>query len=267
MGALQQFALDLRKLREDAGSPKFLQMARRSGKSRTALSEASGGDHLPTWETVSAYVSACGEDPDPWLPRWEAVREELKERRVDKPAETTTPVRELADTPPRPKKRIRRSLIGLAAVCAVVALVVLVFSDGPFGDGTPPAAPAVLTVQNKIALGPRGLVEDSTSAYLSKRTIARCGAYGCKIDGTEFWSGAVLAVRCYARGTLMHNFDLTQSGARQNPDAVESDIWYRTAMPDGRTGWLSEIYVEPANRGGMGLPVCDGLAAEGVEVR
>ena len=37
-------------------------MARHTGRSRTALSEAAGGDVLPSWDTVVAYVSFCGED-------------------------------------------------------------------------------------------------------------------------------------------------------------------------------------------------------------
>ncbi|HEY0638603.1 MAG TPA: helix-turn-helix domain-containing protein [Pseudonocardiaceae bacterium] len=74
-GPIQAFAAQLRALREAAGRPKYLQMARATGRSRTALAEAAGGDHLPTWETVDAYVRACGADPADWLPRWERVHE------------------------------------------------------------------------------------------------------------------------------------------------------------------------------------------------
>ena len=72
---LHAFAADLRRLRESAGSPKYLVMARRTGRSKTALSEAAGGDHLPSWDTVKAFVEACGGDPADWRTRWEAVRE------------------------------------------------------------------------------------------------------------------------------------------------------------------------------------------------
>lgn len=50
-------------------------MARRTGRSRTALAEAAGGDHVPRWETVEAYVRACGGDPAEWIERWEAARD------------------------------------------------------------------------------------------------------------------------------------------------------------------------------------------------
>jgi hypothetical protein len=54
------FAAELRRLRKQAGNPTYLKMHRACGKirSKTALSEAAGGDHLPTWETVEAYVTA-----------------------------------------------------------------------------------------------------------------------------------------------------------------------------------------------------------------
>jgi hypothetical protein len=52
-------------------------MARHTGRSRTALSEAAGGDHLPTWETTAAFVKACGGDIDTWLLKWERVQDQL----------------------------------------------------------------------------------------------------------------------------------------------------------------------------------------------
>lgn len=73
-GPTAAFAAELRALRIAAGSPKYLQMARRTGRSRTALAEAAGGDHVPQWETVEAYVWACGGDPAEWAERWEKAR-------------------------------------------------------------------------------------------------------------------------------------------------------------------------------------------------
>jgi hypothetical protein len=50
---------ELRTLREQARTPTYLQIARRTGRSRTASTEATGGDHLPTWEPVAAFVTTC----------------------------------------------------------------------------------------------------------------------------------------------------------------------------------------------------------------
>lgn len=79
-GPIQAFAAELRKLRDEAGSPKYLQMARMTGKSRTALAEAAGGDHLPTWETVAAFVTACRDNPSVWRIKWERVHEQIRQR-------------------------------------------------------------------------------------------------------------------------------------------------------------------------------------------
>lgn len=76
-GPIQRFAADLRGLRAAAGDPKYLQMSRMTGRSRTALSEAAGGDHLPTWETTEAFVEACGGDPGAWRLKWERVQDSM----------------------------------------------------------------------------------------------------------------------------------------------------------------------------------------------
>ncbi|MBF6290041.1 hypothetical protein IU436_26585 [Nocardia farcinica] len=76
-GPIQAFAAELRKLRSEAGNPKYLQMSRMSGRSRTALSEAAGGDHLPTWETTEAFVKACRGDVGEWLVKWERAQDQL----------------------------------------------------------------------------------------------------------------------------------------------------------------------------------------------
>ncbi len=46
-GPLVDFARDLRVLRAQAGTPKCATMARRTGRSKTALADAAGGQHLP----------------------------------------------------------------------------------------------------------------------------------------------------------------------------------------------------------------------------
>ncbi|MEU1687879.1 tetratricopeptide repeat protein [Micromonospora sp. NPDC005707] len=72
---LHAFAQRLRDARQAAGSPKYEAMARQTRRSSTALSEAAGGDHLPTWETVVAYLSYCGQDPNAYRVEWERVRD------------------------------------------------------------------------------------------------------------------------------------------------------------------------------------------------
>lgn len=76
-GVLQRFAFDLRALREAAGRPSYRELAKRAHYSVTALSEAAGGDVLPSLAVTMAYVKACGGDPELWEKRWREVAAEL----------------------------------------------------------------------------------------------------------------------------------------------------------------------------------------------
>ncbi|MDQ3403358.1 MAG: hypothetical protein M3548_08180 [Actinomycetota bacterium] len=76
-GPLQAFACDLRALRRKAGSPNYEAMSSATGKSKTALTQAAAGDHLPRWETLAAYVLACGGETEQWRHRWERLRDTL----------------------------------------------------------------------------------------------------------------------------------------------------------------------------------------------
>jgi len=72
---LLQFAADLRRLRERAGSPTYRELSRRAHYSAAALSEAAGGRKLPSLAVTKAYVKACDADPEEWERRWRAVAE------------------------------------------------------------------------------------------------------------------------------------------------------------------------------------------------
>ncbi|MFF4484589.1 helix-turn-helix domain-containing protein [Streptomyces sp. NPDC001520] len=75
-GPVQRFAFELRKLRAEAAGLTYRAMAQRAGFSITTLSQAAGGDRLPTLPVVLAYVRACEGDRAEWEARWrEAVEE------------------------------------------------------------------------------------------------------------------------------------------------------------------------------------------------
>ena len=76
-GQVQRFAWELRRLREKAGSPSYRQLSRRAHFSSTALSEAAGGDQLPSLAVTMAYVRACDGDAEAWEERWRAVAAEV----------------------------------------------------------------------------------------------------------------------------------------------------------------------------------------------
>ncbi|WUH92719.1 hypothetical protein OG900_23160 [Streptomyces sp. NBC_00433] len=75
-GPVQQLAYELRKLRVEAGSPTYREMARLTGAGASTLSQAAGGIRLPSLPTLRAYVQACGGDAEQverWELRWREV--------------------------------------------------------------------------------------------------------------------------------------------------------------------------------------------------
>jgi Helix-turn-helix domain len=77
-GPLPEFALSLRDLRQSAGGITYRELSRRAHCSASVLSEAAGGNRLPTWSVTKAYVEACGGDTSAWQKRWRSVRESLR---------------------------------------------------------------------------------------------------------------------------------------------------------------------------------------------
>jgi len=285
-GPLVEFARDLRALRAGAGTPKFATMARRTGRSKTALADAAGGQHLPRWETVEDFVRACDADPAPWHDRWLALRSgeaaptgpagpdpaaspPVASPPVEPPATeppateppATEPPEPRAPEPEPPRPRRRRSVLVAALVVGVLVVGALGFLLGRLTVPAPPVVPQsveAIVVQNKVALGPDRLEEDRTPAYLSTEALAYCASpsHSCKVPGTEMASGAAVVANCWTQGQMMWNWNLSDPTARSNPDRVQSDLWYRASFPDGRTGYLSEVYVVRGERGGRGLPRC-----------
>ncbi|WP_167485984.1 hypothetical protein [Nocardia terpenica] len=72
-GAMARFAIDLRQLRKQAGSPPYRQLARDAMFSPSALADAASGRKLPSLAITLAYVRACGGDTAQWEARWHEV--------------------------------------------------------------------------------------------------------------------------------------------------------------------------------------------------
>jgi hypothetical protein len=101
-GPVARFANELRRLREDAGSPTYRDMARYALYSASVLSSAASGHRLPTLHVTLAYVRACGGDVEEWRHRWfEAQREETGP--LESPDERVTRIPPTSASPlPRP---------------------------------------------------------------------------------------------------------------------------------------------------------------------
>ncbi|MFI9255513.1 hypothetical protein [Streptomyces sp. NPDC053069] len=74
---MQRFAFELRKLRTEAGAIAYRVLAERAGYSITTLSQAAGGERLPTLPVVLAYARACGGNLSEWEARWKQAVDEV----------------------------------------------------------------------------------------------------------------------------------------------------------------------------------------------
>lgn len=135
----QQFAEQLRALRDSAGDPSFRTMAARSGRiSHTTLYEAAAGLRFPSWETTREFVRACDGDEAAWRIRWKDAQSvgttapetpdvaatSGPEASVDQPQATDiasgTTIVESA-----PSRTRLRALVGAAAVLLLTAAAIL----------------------------------------------------------------------------------------------------------------------------------------------
>lgn len=277
-GPVAAFAAELRKLRDEAGAPTYAAMAKKAHISKTVLSEAAGGARPPTWPAVRSYLQAVdltGEDDVArWHSRWEEMREEVArlsgspaakplapDHRDDGPDPSAAGVTPDAGTNRRSHARRMRLAVGIAGAACMAAVLAVAFAPAPppsatsTADQQPPPM-RVVVVSNMIAVGPDSLIEDTTPSYLSTVPKTRCASRGCKIPGTEMWSGALVHATCYTHGPKVVNYDLNAPGVT-NPHRAASTLWYRGTMASGSSaGYLSEVYVAAAYRGGLGLATC-----------
>ncbi len=271
---LREFAFQLRSLRTDSGLT-YAQLAARTAYSVSTLQEAAAGRRLPTLAVTLAFAEASGGDPEEWRGHWERVHALSRSNshpahlvsvesstagpseptvHPEGPAGSSAAPREQHEHARLPRRTRRLWLIGaLVTVVAVAGACAAVFSAS---DPPAQASATVIVVQNKVAIGPDQLVEDSTPVYLSSRTISRCARRGCKLSDTDMWSGAKLVATCWTRGERLTNQDASSEGIQRNKNRVTSDLWYRTEWPDGRSGYLSEVYVVASDRGTLGLRKC-----------
>ena len=141
-GPLQEFAHELRVLREKAGNPTYRSLAQKAGFGATTLGEAAGGVRFPSLDVTLAYVGACDGDVVAWEERWRQVDRSLSslagEDQATDDAEALPGVSiRPADPPPASTTsrwgRLRRSRSAAAAVAGalvILAAVAVMLSEG-----------------------------------------------------------------------------------------------------------------------------------------
>jgi hypothetical protein len=127
----------------------------------------------------------------------------------------------------------------------------------PPGGGQTPAQPTprTVTVYNRVANGPTAMRED-TPAYLSTVTRNYCKRDGCSLAGTDMGTGARITAYCQTFGSRTTNGWDANPSDDSNPNLYASTRWYGIRWGDGRTGFLSEVWIQASDRGGLGMPAC-----------
>ncbi|MGW2288693.1 nSTAND1 domain-containing NTPase [Streptomyces phaeochromogenes] len=133
-GPVQRFAHELRMLREQAGRPTYREMARLSGYSATALSQAAAGEQLPSPAVVRAFAEVLDADPEEWERRWREADEEVRTSAAEED-DAAPPYRGLARFEPYDSELFfgRDTLVGELLELARGHRIAAVF--GPSGSG------------------------------------------------------------------------------------------------------------------------------------
>lgn len=161
------------------------------------------------------------------------------------------------------KTRVRVSVVGRPSPQAAVPAPVPQPRAPPSGGGgaprggAPGAAPTEreVVVYNKVTNGPTQMRED-VPAYLSTVPRNYCKRDGCALPGTDMVTGHRIVAICQTTGARTTNGWDANPSDDSNPGLFESTRWYLMRWPDGRTGYLSEVWVAPEHRGGLGLRTC-----------
>jgi hypothetical protein len=130
-------------------------------------------------------------------------------------------------------------------------------SPTPVPTPTTPGPPATrdIVVYNQVTNGASSMRED-TPAYLSSVTRNFCKRDGCALAGTDMGTGAQITAICQVGGDRTTNGQDNSSIDDNNPGLFSSTRWYGIRWADGRTGFISEVWIYPHLRGGLGLRAC-----------
>ena len=105
--------------------------------------------------------------------------------------------------------------------------------------------------------GPRGLAADGALADTHDRGDLGFRQIGVIPQDQDFaLSGTTLQVTCQIQGATMTNEDRASPGIARNRNGITSSRWYWCTLLNGAAGYLPEVYVAAAYRGGQGLPTC-----------
>jgi len=146
---------------------------------------------------------------------------------------------------------------------SVAVLFVSAISDGgkeeklSAPDPQHEASPGkVIRVYNKVTSGLK-MREDTNPVTLTTKPAAFCGARNCVIPGTNRETGGTYdAAVCQRKGEEITNGDDTRKVDDNNPGLFTSRRYYGVRLDEDTFGYVSEVWIDPKDRGGLGLPTC-----------
>ncbi|MFF0465215.1 helix-turn-helix domain-containing protein [Streptomyces mexicanus] len=231
--ALAALAADLRRLREQSGSPPYRRMAAQANYSASSLSEAASGRRLPSKAVVMAYARACGADPQEWAARWSQVANEVEQPAViiPQPEPRSSPAVTVdaskGEAPPKPRERSasKRRRLWLLSAASLVAVGLA-------------AAGSVLLLSHK---GHAAQVEDGQDPYVhgcgrDQRPMERQPVY--RADGTAygyvvlFYSPSCSAAWGYVLGPNSPRWRVYVSAHRIDDGHLTTSSFQGTARPN-----------------------------------
>jgi hypothetical protein len=181
---VQQFASDLRTLRDTAGPLPYRVMSDQAHYSKATLATAAAGHRLPTLDVTLAYVVACGGNREEWRQRWHETRHDLGVEANELPQKL--PANVAMPTQLTWRRRSFRRLLGGLGVAAIVTASVLTILIWPASAPISAAAPPY-----DVAATPRFIAAGALSAQPvvdgadPKRTGCSNDPYLTTIDSVE----------------------------------------------------------------------------------
>lgn len=114
----------------------------------------------------------------------------------------------------------------------------------------------VVTVSNLVTNGSQMREDPNGPVVLQTETRPYCGS-ACLIAGTERGTGQTYdAAVCQVVGERITNGNDADPVDDQNPGRYESRLWLGVQLADGRFGYVNETWIDPSQRGGLGLRGC-----------
>jgi hypothetical protein len=184
----------------------------------------------------------------------------------------TTDLRTPSDIEPpsptgRAKLTVGRAAVGLVVAAALTAAAFVLVGGKDANHSQPnvnAGGPRVtLRVYNRVTNGPHGMRDDASPVQLTRHPRPFCKAAIC-IPGTARTTGQIYEYAiCETIGDVpaMTNGDMTTDKTGRadntNPGLYSSRAYYGVRLNNGVTGYVSDVWVAPAQRfGKLPLPRC-----------